>query len=370
MENSSQHAPERAPNAFGLIERFCAACRALVLDELQVIVSEHGWQGSALDHAVLTYPLRPSKALRPSLCLAVARVLGAADQGVLRSATVVELLHNAFLVHDDVEDESLLRRGEPTLQQAFGLPIAINTADAMFSLGFSALLANTNLLGLRLSLEIFELIAGMLRTTVGGQAIELGWIRDNHWQFPGSSHHAAYEDLVVRKTATYSFIAPVELGLLVGGASATVRAHLSDYARNLGIAFQIADDLLNLQEDLQTYGKECEGDLWEGKRTLMLLHALRVESDTRVIERATQILAKPRPGVSTSRGAGFKSEADVKFLLDLIRHNDGEAFARGVASEHTERASQALAACESQLARGEARDFLRALPSYVAERIS
>src|SRR3982750_3581308 len=124
----------RTTDALAPIERFCSDCRQPVLDEIARLVALHGFGDVGLDGLILDYPMRAAKGLRPALCLATARALGATAESVLGSAAVIELLHNAFLVHDDVEDESLFRRGEPTLQRTHGLPIAVNVADAMFAL--------------------------------------------------------------------------------------------------------------------------------------------------------------------------------------------------------------------------------------------
>ncbi|HSK05281.1 MAG TPA: polyprenyl synthetase family protein, partial [Kofleriaceae bacterium] len=122
------------------IDGFSAACRQTVLAEIRHVLRAHQRDPEELDELVLDYPLRPAKGLRPALCVAAARALGATEQAVLSSAAALELLHNAFLIHDDVEDESLFRRGEPTLQRAHGLPIAVNVADGMFALSLMALL--------------------------------------------------------------------------------------------------------------------------------------------------------------------------------------------------------------------------------------
>jgi geranylgeranyl diphosphate synthase type II len=396
----------------GIIDRYCAPCKRAVLAEIHRILRAHDPDAGAADtdaglhDLVLEYPLRPAKGLRPALCIATARALGATEQAVLTTAAVLEVLHNAFLIHDDVEDESLFRRGEPTLQRSHGLPVAVNVADGMFALALLALLDNLELLGLRASLEIFRLIADMLWTTVGGQAVELAWIRDNTWRF--SDHRRAYEDLVVRKTATYSFIVPTQVACAAAVAAPPVRAELASFARHVGIAFQIADDLLNLRDDATGYGKEALGDLWEGKRTLMLLHAFHRETDAAAVARATTILARRRPALDESHvelqevaavvddlhanghvdGTGraamlaalrrawraraphdVKTEADVGVLAAMITRHGGAAYAHGIALEHVDAAERALGRCSAALAPGEPRDFLFALPSYVLRRL-
>lgn len=390
----------------GIIDGYCTACKRTVLAEIRHILHSHRWNHGELDELVLDYPMRPAKGLRPALCIATARSLGAAEDSVIASAAVIELLHNAFLIHDDVEDESLFRRGEPTLQRAHGLPIAVNVADGMFALALLALLDNLEMLGLRASLAIFRQIVEMLWTTVGGQALELGWIQNNTWRFP--DHRAAYEDLVVRKTAVYSFVAPTQIACIAASAGDEVRDPLAEFARHVGIAFQIADDLLNLRDDAPGYGKEVAGDLWEGKRTLMLLHALDAERDPAVVREMVAILGRRRPGPQELRselddvaavvddlhasghldGVGrtaaltalrrvlrvrtdreVKTEADVRAIADLIARHDGAGYARGVALEHVRSAMRALERCRPSLAKGESRDFLFALPSYVLERL-
>jgi geranylgeranyl diphosphate synthase type II len=395
---------------FAVLERYCAGARAATLDEIGRMVGAHGSEPE-LYRLMLDYPLRPGKALRPALCLATCRALGGAEESVVRTAAVIELLHNAFLIHDDVEDESLYRRGERTLQRLQGLPVAVNVADGMFALALRPLLENTELLGLGPALEILGEVADMVRVTVEGQATELGWIRDNISRVPGGDYRTAYEDMVARKTGRYSFVTPVVVGTIAAAVDGEARRSLREYAGHLGIAFQIADDLLNLRDDAVGYGKERAGDLWEGKRTLMLLHALEAEGDSRDGRRAVEALRRPRPAAErapgswpsdpcaalrdaverlhrrggvdeagrcelleviarvTSEAAPTRTEEDVELLEGLIGRHDGVAHAQAVALEHVEAARAALAQTRARLAPGEARDFLEALPPFVVERL-
>src|SRR4029453_13615882 len=128
---------------------------------------------------VADYPRRGGRMLRPSLCIATARAFGADAERAVRSAAALELFHNAFLVHDDIEDESEERRGRPTLHALHGVPVAVNAGDALVLLGLRALLDNRPLLGTRLTLRVVEEAERMARESIEGQAIELGWRRDN-----------------------------------------------------------------------------------------------------------------------------------------------------------------------------------------------
>src|SRR5437867_1868428 len=128
---------------------------------------------------VADYPRRGGRMLRPSLCIATARAFGAGLEDAVRSAVAIELLHNAFLVHDDVEDESDERRGRPTLHALHGVDVAVNVGDALTLLSIRALIDNRKTLGERLAMRVLEEAERMAQETVEGQAIELGWRRDN-----------------------------------------------------------------------------------------------------------------------------------------------------------------------------------------------
>src|SRR5262245_16180267 len=220
---------------------------------------------------MLEYPLRQGKGLRPALCLASVRALGGRLQDALSTAAVLELYHNAFLVHDDVEDGSLMRRGYATLYRDYGIPIAVNVGDGMLALALEPLLENIRGLGLGTALRILETIARMSRESVEGQAIELDWIRREAWGL----NDGAYRHMVFKKTCWYTFIAPLRIGAYIADIAPSRRALLDRFATLTGIAFQIQDDVLNLVGDQDRYGKEVGGDLYEGKRTLILLHMLR-----------------------------------------------------------------------------------------------
>ncbi|HEX3732787.1 MAG TPA: polyprenyl synthetase family protein, partial [Mycobacteriales bacterium] len=216
---------------------------------------------------------------------------------VLPTAATLELYHNAFLIHDDIEDESWRRRGQPTLHIDHGIPIAVNVGDAMLSMSLQPLLDNVERVGLGPALRILRAVAHMTRRTVDGQALELEWVHSNTWQLDDTDYLA----MVELKTSWYSFITPLQVGAIAAGAGPEWTAPLESLGRHLGAAFQITDDLLNLRADPEEYGKEIGGDLWEGKRTLMLLHALRyAEPGDR--DRAVQLLSRRRPSADGELG--------------------------------------------------------------------
>jgi geranylgeranyl diphosphate synthase type II len=238
---------------------------------------------------VSLYPLRPGKGLRSALCLAACSALGGSTKRALGSAVATELFHNAFLIHDDVQDGSESRRGAPTLHRQYGTPIAINVGNATNLLGLQQLMENRGTLGHRLSWKVFRETERMMRHSLEGQALELSWIRRN----VGSLSVKDYLHMCLKKTSWYSFIYPMRIGAMIA-----LDGHLDDdefcrFGRYIGAAFQIRDDILNLTGDYRKYGKEIFGDLFEGKRTLMLIHLLKhcSSKDRRSLK---QFLARPR----------------------------------------------------------------------------
>lgn len=379
-------------DAASLQEVYLTECRTLVLEELRAIVRACGSGDERAYSTLLDYPLRRAKGLRPALCIAVARALGAALEDVLPSATVLEIYHNAFLIHDDIEDGSLERRGAPALHQTHGVPAAVNCGDGLLALTLRPLLDNTERLGLGRALRVLEIYAATVVETYEGQAQELRWIEDGAWDLSD----ADYESMVERKTCSYSFVAPARVGAAVAGASAEVEQRLVPFFRRLGLAFQIQDDLLNLEQGRDAYGKELAGDLWEGKRTLMLLHALRT-APTGDRARALAILARPRPSRQSRelalvlaeleaagrldragaeaiarcvRGGGSadKTTDDIAFLRSLVERHEGVAHARAIARGHAAAAAAEWTRIEELLGSSVHARFLHWLKDYVVHR--
>jgi geranylgeranyl diphosphate synthase, type II len=218
---------------------------------------------------VRDYPKRGGKGLRGALALATCEALGGRERDSLNSAVAIELFHNAFLIHDDLQDDSLLRRGAPTMHSGLGPGIAVNVGNATNLLGLRRVMDNAGLLGSRRSELIAEETERMMRHSVEGQAIELGWIHNNVCDLTPRD----YLHMCLKKTSWYSFIYPMRVGAIVAqGAQSLERfCRLGWY---MGAAFQIQDDILNLTGDYQQYRKEIGGDLREGKRTLMLIKLL------------------------------------------------------------------------------------------------
>lgn len=266
---------------------------------------------------VSDYPQRGGRMLRPSLCLATARAFGAGEDDALHTAVAIEMLHNAFLVHDDVEDESDTRRGRPTLNALHGSPTAVNVGDALISVGLKALLDNVDRLGLALAMRVLIEGEQMVRETVEGQAIELGWRRDNAIHLRESD----YLNMILKKTCWYTTIFPMRAGALIGSRGEVNLDRFIRFGFFAGAAFQIQDDLLNLIGDPIKYGKELNGDIQEGKRTLVLIHLLEhVSPEERF--RLAEMLSRPR---------NDRSVDDVVWIRDRIDAYNSIPYAQRIA---------------------------------------
>lgn len=363
--------------------------RALVLADIRQRLPVQT-DATRLYDLVLDYPLRAAKALRPALCVATCRALGGSLACALPSATALELYHNAFLIHDDIEDQSETRRGEPTLHLAHGVPMAVNVGDAMLALALEPLLENTAVVGVGPALLMLQTVAQMARISAEGQALELEWMRDQEWTLTD----ADYLKMIEQKTAWYTFIAPVRLGALAARQSQEKLEELAEFARVLGLAFQIRDDWLNLAGQSADVGKEPLGDLWEGKRTLMLLHLMR-NLPPPDAEKARLILAKQRPGqqqhalvaeleklrqdqlisqdaharlrVHVEDAGAYKQEHEIAWLHAQMQALGSLAHVQKVADELANQAEQRLAAMQ-WLEPSVHREFLAELVKYAVSR--
>jgi len=276
------------------------------------------------------YPTRPGKGIRPAFCLAAAAAVGGDYRNAVNTGAAIELLHNAFLIKDDVVDQSLYRRGDLTLNRKYGLALAANAGDALKILSMSPLIDNLDVIGVRKSLQVILEIQTMANRSVAGQITELTYVKNNKTDLKAKD----YFDLCENKTCWYTTIAPCRTGVIIGSDNATNEQleTITRFALKVGLAFQITDDTLNLSASEKLYGKEINGDIMEGKRTLILIHLLNSCSPEEM-RRMRQILKKPRDA---------KSDSDIEFVRALMQKYSSFENARQVAKELAEEAKEIL----------------------------
>ena len=266
-----------------------------------------------LHDLVVDYPRRGGKMMRSSLCIAHARAHGGSLEEALLTAAAIEMLHNGLLIHDDIQDGSEQRRGRPTLHALHGVPLALNAGDMLVLFSLRPLMDNAPRTGEWVALEVLRETEVMARESAEGQALELGWRDLNATEVS----EADYLKMVLKKTAWFSTIYPARVGALIGSHGRVDPACFMHFGFLLGAAFQIQDDLLNLVGDA-SYGKELNGDLYEGKRTLMLIHARRSAAPGDR-ERIDAILATPRGARTPEQVAWLRGLIDTHGSIDHAR---------------------------------------------------
>jgi len=232
------------------------------LHEMNYMLRYHmGWEGEGAG------PEACGKRLRPQLVLLSASAAGGDWQEALPAAAAVELVHNFSLVHDDIQDQSPLRRGRPTVWHRWGAAQAINVGDALFSLAQLALLRLRETVSLQVALQASQILQGTCLSLTQGQYLDMTYQNrkdlslDDYWP------------MVEGKTAAL-FSACTQLGALTAGAQPGILESYRLFGHYLGLAFQAQDDLLGIWGDAALTGKSTESDLLTGKKSLPVIFGL------------------------------------------------------------------------------------------------
>lgn len=252
--------------AFGnLSQKFTALeIYDLVRKDLEKVEKEIGLESIASVEAI-TYISQylqtgGGKRLRPILVLLCGKLFGPANDGLIRMAAVVEMIHTATLVHDDVIDMAKTRRGRPSINVVWGNHTSVLAGDWLYMQAFQVALRERQF-------ALLDILIELTQRMVEGELLQLDRIGKI------AVTEADYMELIDRKTASL-FAACARLGAVCGGASADDEAKLAEYAWNLGIAFQLVDDILDFTSREKILGKPVGNDLREGKVTLPLIYAL------------------------------------------------------------------------------------------------
>ena len=298
------------------------------------------------------YPLRPAKGIRSLICLFTCQAFGGQVNDALLTASSLELFQNWILIHDDIEDESEFRRGQPVLHRKHTIPLAINAGDSLHGRMWSLLQNNHSLLGADITLNIIDEFINMLNETTEGQHMELSWSNTNDWDISQDD----YFIMCTKKTSWYTCITPFRLGNMIANKHTIDENKFVEFGTNLGIAFQIRDDILNLTADGK-YGKEYAGDLIEGKRTLILIHLLEScnNSDREFIESFF------------NNNREFR-EGNYQQLLDLISKYKSLDYATNICNELSEKALTEFNNIFSDLPDTRARLLLNNITNYMVSR--
>lgn len=263
---------------------------------------------------VSEYPRRQGKYSRPSLLLMTAQALDFPLKKALKTAAAMQLSEEWLLIHDDVEDNSLMRRGAPALQHQYSPELAVNAGDFIHALMWQILSENRNILTSVKTFAVIDEFSRMLNQTILGQTIEIKWTQENKLDLTD-------DDILLilsSKTGYYSIAGPMRLGAILAGASPQQLNHLYRFGCLLGYCYQIQDDLLDLTSDFAGLKKQTGNDIYEGKRTIMLAHLLR-QASSKDKTRLLSILKKPRQD---------KSAAEVNWVINKMGEYGSLNYAR------------------------------------------
>ena len=287
------------------------------------------------------------KRIRPLLLLLSAKACGSKNDARIRLGAVVEMLHTATLVHDDIIDEASTRRGRPSSNTTWGNAKCVLAGDWLYMQAFQTALAERNF-------RVLDLLISLTQEMVEGELLQME-------KLGHLINEEEYFDLIYRKTACL-FQVSMRLGAIVApepasrsnGAAATVPYEdaLGEYGRNLGLAFQIVDDVLDLTATSDVLGKPTASDLREGKATLAVIHAL---------ERGTGADREAIRTVLADRSFEHVSHAQI---LEVLRRHESIAYAMDTACAYAEAARQSV----SELPESEYKRALLWVPGFVTSR--
>lgn len=319
--------------ALALIQQHLAADMAAV----DRVIRERLHSEVALVSQVADYIISAGgKRLRPALVVLSSRAHGIQDARVHELAAIIEFIHTATLLHDDVVDESALRRGRDTANAAFGNAPAVLVGDFLYSRAFQMMVG----IG---SMRVMEVLADATNIIAEGEVLQLMNCNDP------DIDEAAYLRVIRYKTAKL-FEASTRLGAVLGGADAPHEAAMAEYGMRLGTAYQLVDDILDYSGDSGSTGKNVGDDLAEGKPTLPLIHVLKHgdAQERALVRRAIE-----------DGGAG-----DIDAVLAAIRRTGALDYARQVADAELAAARAAL----DSLQASPDREVLLSLTVFAAER--
>jgi octaprenyl-diphosphate synthase len=276
------------------------------------------------------------KRLRPMLVVLAGQACGPTTPDHHQLAAIIEFIHTSTLLHDDVVDESDLRRGRSTANALWGNAPSVLVGDFLYSRSFQLMVELDRM-------DVMRLLADTTNRIAEGEVLQLLHVHNP------DTDEAAYLRVIERKTAVL-FAAGTQLGAMASGSGADIQRKLYDYGMALGYAFQIADDVLDYTADAEALGKNLGDDLAEGKATLPLIHAIR-HSDAATADRLRVIVQEGDAGAMPD-------------VLAAIRATGGLDYSRERARHYAAMAEQAL----DGLPESEALAALRGLARYAVER--
>lgn len=319
-----------------------------ISDKYQKDVKFH-WKVSS------TYPERQGKYLRPTLLVLTGEALGVDTKRLLNTAAAMQISEDWLLIHDDIEDDSNVRRGKPALHKIYGNELAINAGDALHVIMWKLLQDNFGTLGNEKSIKILDEFYRILSRTILGQGIEISWAKGDRTNFSDTDWFFISDG----KTSYYTIAGPMRLGAIIGGASNKQLEQLGKFGQVLGRCFQLVDDLLDLgSKDYRGKGQIMGNDLYESKKTLVLGHLLR-NSSLSDKKKVLQLLNKNRRE---------KTQKEIEWIIAKMKKYGSIDYAKKNARKLKDEALKIFEKDLKFLSREPARNELKTLINFILER--
>ena len=278
--------------------------------------------------------LAGGKKVRPMLCILSCRAVGGATEQAVRTSAAIELIHTFTLIHDDIMDNDEMRRGKPSVHKTYGLPTAILAGDLLYAKGYEICDPKTVYILAKATSEICE-----------GQELDMSF------EERADVSEADYMEMIEKKTAVL-LRAAAESGAVIGGATEKQAKSLASYGLNLGLAFQMQDDILGVTADEEKLGKPVGSDIVEGKKSLIAIKA---------IEKLPATEKKELLKILHKKG---NSETEINRAVELFHESGAIDYCRKKAEEYVKNAKDSL----KDLPKTESREDLYGIAEYVIKR--
>ncbi len=295
--------------------------------------------------AVRHYPEAGGKRLRPIIAMVVAEAVGKEGKKAIPFGCSLEIIHNFTLVHDDVMDEDSIRRGRPAVHVLFDIPTAIIAGDALFARAFEVL-AETDVPP-KQTKRLFKLTAQTVWLIAEGQQMDIDFESTD----PSKISVDLYLEMIEKKTAVL-FACAAEGGAIIADGSERQIEDMREYARLLGLGFQIWDDVLGITGKEETLGKPIGSDIRNGKRTLIVLRALE------------QVKGKDKKKLLSILGNAEASEEEIKAAIEILDKSGSIEYAKQIALDYADLAKERLECLEES----KEKEFLKALVEFAVGR--
>lgn len=284
------------------------------------------------------------KRLRPYLVLKSCQLVGGSASQAMPAASAIEMIHNFTLVHDDIMDNDEVRHGVPTVHTEYGIPVGILAGDLLFSKAFEVI-SNSSLIPMEVGISLVATLSKSCSDVCEGQVLDISMAQSK--AIPTESE---YITMVEKKTSSL-FVASCAMGAISANTNKSDVNRLSIYGKNLGVGFQIIDDLIGVIGDPRVTKKPVGNDIREGKKSLPILLAIKTAT------------GKEKKTILKAFGNASISKRDVESAVDVISSLGIEETVRRKASHHLETARRSISGYNNP-----AREDLLSLLDFVVER--